>query len=312
MAKKKASKTQLGNSIGSTLSRGRGSVIPTRRAESENFAYIPYEQLEANKNQPRRDFDEEALNDLASSIKVHGVIQPITVRKISPKKYQIISGERRYRASKIAGLEKIPAFILKIKEGEEGISELMEKALIENIQREDLNPIEVATSLYELKHLDQEKPLTDAEVAAKIGKARSTLTGYWRVYRLINIPNSNAIRESLRNGELSMGHAKALGQLGTNEAIENMFEQTISESWSVRQTEQAVAEFKEATGKKQVKKAAKESLPAEYQTVLDDLRKRFGSRKINLKLKKDGKGQIVLPFGSTEELNRFLDVIEGQ
>lgn len=309
---KKASKLELGNSIGTTLSRGRGSVIPTRRAESENFAYIPYEQLEANKKQPRRDFDEEALNDLASSIKVHGVIQPITVRKISPKKYQIISGERRYRASKIAGLEKIPAFILKIKEGEEGISELMEKALIENIQREDLNPIEVATSLYELKHLNPEKKLTDDEVASKIGKASSTLRGYWRVYRLINIPNSGAIRESLRDGKLTMGHAKALGGLNSNEEIQSLYHQIIDNSLSVRQTEQAVSEIKEKAGTKQVKKTKKESLPAEYQAVLDDLRKSFGSGKINLRLKKDGSGQIVLPFGSTDELNRFLDVIEGK
>ena len=212
--------------------------------------------------------------------------------------YQIISGERRWRASQLAKLTEVPAYVRIAND-----QEMMEMALVENIQREDLNPVEMATSLARLK---EEFKLTDDDVAGRIGKKRSTVTGYLGVLTLS--PN---IVESLRGGDISMGHAKALSSLDRNLA-QTFFTRTIENGWSVRSLEEALKVEKEKLGIAKKIAKPKTSLPTEYQAVVDSLRSRFGSKKINIKLKPDGQGQIVLPFTSTDELNRFLDTIEGE
>ena len=305
MAKKtKASKGQLGAGIAAVLG-GRKPVAKSPaetkkliKELSDTVAMLPVKKIAPNAEQPRNDFDDAALAELSESLKVHGLIQPITVRSMGDGTYQIISGERRWRASQKAGLEEIPAYVRIAND-----QEMMEMALVENIQREDLNPVEMATSLARLK---EEFKLTDETVAERIGKSRVTVTGYLRVLRLT--PN---IIESLRAGDISMGHAKELAALDNSDMVQEFFTKTVENSWSVRALEEALKAEKERLGLKKIAKP-KSVLPTEYQAVLDNLRAKFGSKKINLKLKKDGKGQIVLPFNSTAELNRFLDAMDGE
>jgi ParB family chromosome partitioning protein len=291
MAKKtKASSRQL--------TAGIAAVLGGKKIEPNTVAMIPINKIARNADQPRTDFDSSALKELSESLMIHGLIQPITVRSMGDGTYEIISGERRWRASQLAKLTQIPAYVRTAND-----QEMLEMALVENIQREDLNPVEMATSLARLK---EEFKLTDDDVANKIGKKRSTISGYLGVLTLS--PN---IIESLRGGDISMGHAKSLSSLDRNLA-QTFYTKTIENGWSVRSLEDALKIEKEKLGI--AKKAAKPktSLPTEYQTVLDSLRARFGSRKINIKLKPDGQGQIVLPFTDTDELNRFLDTIEGE
>ncbi len=306
MAKKtKASKGQLGAGIAAVLG-GRKPIAksPEEQVElvkelSNTVATISVDKIHRNADQPRTDFDNEALKELSESLQVHGLIQPITVRSMGDGTYQIISGERRWRASQLAELTEIPAYVRIAND-----QEMMEMALVENIQREDLNPVEMATSLARLK---EEFKLTDVDVAARIGKKRSTVTGYLGVLRLS--PN---IIEGLRGGEISMGHAKALSGLDDRNLTQTFYTKTIENSWSVRSLEEALKAEKEKLGISKKSGAQKTTLPTEYQAVVNNLRERFGSKKINIKLKPDGKGQIVLPFTSTDELNRFLDTIEGE
>ena len=304
MAKKKASKGQLGAGIAAVLG-GRKPVAKSTAEKvelvkelSNTVATIPVDKITRNADQPRTDFDPAALKELSESLLIHGLIQPITVRSMGDGTYQIISGERRWRASQLAKLTEVPAYVRIAND-----QEMMEMALVENIQREDLNPVEMATSLARLK---EEFKLTDDDVAGRIGKKRSTVTGYLGVLTLS--PN---IVESLRGGDISMGHAKALSSLDRNLA-QTFFTRTIENGWSVRSLEEALKVEKEKLGIAKKIAKPKTSLPTEYQAVVDSLRSRFGSKKINIKLKPDGQGQIVLPFTSTDELNRFLDTIEGE
>jgi len=305
MAKKtKASKKQLGAGVAAVFG-GRKPIAktPVEKVElvkelSNTVAMIPVEKIAPNAQQPRNDFDDTALQELSESLLVHGLIQPITVRSMGDGTYQIISGERRWRASQLAELKEVPAYVRIAND-----QEMMEMALVENIQREDLNPVEMATSLARLK---EEFKLTDDDVAGKIGKKRSTITGYLGVLTLS--PN---IIEGLRGGDISMGHAKALSSLDRNLA-QTFYTKTIENGWSVRSLEEALKIEKEKLGITKKVAKPKPSLPTEYQTVVDSLRARFGSKKINIKLKPDGKGQIILPFTDTAELNRFLDTIEGE
>lgn len=304
MAKKKTSRRELGSGIQAVLGgRKPAATTPSEQKElvkelSNTVAMIAVSKISRNADQPRTDFDEDALQELSESIRTHGLIQPITVRSMGDGTYQIISGERRWRASQLANLTEIPAYVRIAND-----QEMMEMALVENIQREDLNPVEMATSLARLK---EEFTLTDEVVAERIGKSRVTVTGYLGVLRLA--PN---IIEGLRGGDISMGHAKELSRIDDKNMIQEFFTKTIENGWSVRALEQAIKTEKEKLGIQKPKKS-KEILPTEYQAVLDNLRGKFGSKKIALKVKKDGKGQIVLPFGSTDELNRFLDVIDGE
>ncbi len=316
MAKKtKATKRELGAGVAAVFG-GRKPTLKSKEEAQElvaklehTVAMLPLEKIHPNAEQPRRDFDEDALKELSESIKIHGIIQPITVRSMGDGTFQIISGERRFQASKATGLKEIPAYVRITADGIEGEKELLEMALVENIQREDLNPVEMADSLYRLKYLDSNNVVSDENIAKQIGKSRSTVTGYLRVYKLIKSANNQTIEDSLRNGEISMGHAKELALLPSEEARE-FYTALIDNNWSVRELENAIRAKKEAEGKTKTLKP-KAALPTEYQAVVNSLREKFGSKKINIKLKKDGKGQIMMPFNSTEELNRFLDAMES-
>jgi len=262
------------------------------KALSSATAMIPVDQIKANPGQPRKDFDEESLNELAKSIKSHGIIQPLTLRSTGPNSYEIISGERRFRASQIAGLEEVPAYVRIAND-----QELLEMALIENIQREDLNPLEIAITY---SRLMSEFKLTHEAMADRVGKKRSTITN---ALRMLELPPS--IQTGLRNGQISAGHAKALHGLSTVDQQIALFQKIIKEQLSVRETEKVV-KFKNI--KSSAKSPAKE-LSIEYRDVQRNLRKQLGA-KVDIKMKGRNKGQIIIPFSDLEEFNRLLEIIE--
>lgn len=295
---KKVKKKELGMGIRALLSNMDEEVEKDQervvKELSQHVAMIPVSEVEVNPFQPRNDFDEEALKELADSIKVHGLIQPITVRRMSPNEYQLISGERRLRASKMAGLEELPAYIRIAND-----QQMLEMALVENIQREQLNAIEIAITYQRLK---EECSLTDKTLAERVGKKRSTITNH---LRLLTLPPD--IQESVKNQELSMGHARALAGVDDYALRKHFFDQTLSKNLSVRALEKMIQAYKTPKPK-----AAKESLPDDYKNVQQNFRSFFGSKRVQLKLKGEGKGQIVIPFGSVEELNQLIDRIEDE
>lgn len=261
---------------------------------SSNVAEIPLVQIEVNPFQPRSDFDQEALKELSASIAVHGLIQPITVRRLENEKYQLISGERRMRASLMAGLKSVPAYVRVAND-----QEMLEMALVENIQRENLNSIEVATTYVRLK---EECDLTDEVLADRVGKKRSTITNY---LRLLKLPPT--IQIGIREDKISMGHAKALlavNDFGKQLAIYN---DILAKGLSVRQVE-ALTSDKELPSSA---KASKPGLPEVYQQIQDKLSSHFGT-KIQIKKGEKGKGQIMIPFNSDKDFNRLLDLLEVQ
>ncbi|HRF39896.1 MAG TPA: ParB/RepB/Spo0J family partition protein, partial [Saprospiraceae bacterium] len=234
---------------------------------SHTVAMIPVDQIEVNPWQPRNEFDETALAELSESVKVHGLIQPITVRRLSPNAYQLISGERRLRASKMAGLIEVPAYIRLAND-----QEMLEMALVENIQREDLNAIEVAITLQRLK---EECSLTDESLSDRMGKKRSTVTNYLRLLKLP--PN---IQKSIKDREISMGHARVLAGIDDYAVRDSLYRQTIKEGLSVRDLEHLAA----ALSEDRPKKAPKERLPDAYDDVQKKLRELFGTAKVQIKL----------------------------
>lgn len=260
---------------------------------SHTVAMIPVDQIEVNPWQPRNEFDETALAELSESVKVHGLIQPITVRRLSPNAYQLISGERRLRASKMAGLTEVPAYIRLAND-----QEMLEMALVENIQREDLNAIEVAITLQRLK---EECSLTDESLSDRMGKKRSTVTNYLRLLKLP--PN---IQKSIKDREISMGHARVLAGIDDYAVRDSLYRKTIKEGLSVRDLEQLAA----ALSEDKPKKAPKERLPDAYDYVQKNLRELFGTAKVQIKLQGQGKGQIILPFDTVEQFNAYLEHLE--
>lgn len=251
---------------------------------------IPVDEIETNPKQPRRDFDEKSLNELADSIRKHDIIQPITVSKLPSGKYRLISGERRMRASKIAGLKDIPAYIRQAND-----QELLELALLENLQREDLNAIEIALGY---KRMMDELELNQEQVAENIGKDRSTVTNY---LRLLKLPPD--IQIAVRNGALSMGHARAIINVDTIDKQIYIFNEIKEKGLSVRQTEALVRMlYKEGNA---VKKTAKASLPQGFQKIEDKLATHFSTR-VKLKHSRNGNGQINIEYYSLEELNNIL------
>jgi ParB family chromosome partitioning protein len=255
---------------------------------------LPLDQIEINPHQPRHDFNEQALKELAQSIKLHDVIQPITVTRINNKKYRLISGERRLRAATEAGLKDIPAYIRQADD-----EALLELALLENLQREDLNAIEIALSM---KRLMDECELTQEQLAARMGKERSTVTNY---LRLLKLPPD--IQVAVRNGALSMGHARALITVDTVDRQLYLFNQIIKNHLSVRQTEALVRKII-TNDKQSLPQTKKTTLPPPYRKIEDSLASRF-STKVKLNLQKNGKGNIVIEFYSDEELNKILGLI---
>ncbi|MDR8390159.1 ParB/RepB/Spo0J family partition protein [Aliifodinibius sp. S!AR15-10] len=256
---------------------------------------IPVGDIRPNPHQPRKEFKEESLEELAQSIKKHGLIQPITVRYIGDKRFELISGERRLRASKLAGIDEIPSYIREVND-----EDIISYALIENIQREDLNPIEIAMG-YE--RLIEECDYTQAEVAEKVGKNRTTITN---MLRLLNLPPF--IQKALRDDSISMGHARALINIEDPEVQEEIFEKAIENGYSVRQIEEAVRQI----GKKKKQKSKdkkKDENRAFYNEISNRLRRKF-STKVNIKPKKDG-GEIRIEYYTDEDLDRLLELFES-
>jgi len=258
---------------------------------------IPVEQIQVNPKNPRHDFDETALNELAASIKLHDIIQPLTVTKTAGGKYQLIAGERRYRAAKIAGLKDVPVYIRHAND-----NELLELALLENLQREDLNAIEIGLSY---KRMMDELTYTQEQVAERMGKERSTVTNY---IRLLKLPPD--IQLAVRNVTLSMGHARALINIDTVDKQLYVFSEIKKNGLSVRQTEELVRKlYKNDT--QLVKSAAKSTLPAAYKRIEDNLASHFGT-KVRLAHSNKGNGSITLEYYSLEELNKILELMNVQ
>jgi ParB family chromosome partitioning protein len=258
---------------------------------------IRLDQIEVNPFQPRADFNQQALEELASSIRVHGVIQPITVRKISERKYQLISGERRLRASKMAGMVEIPAYVRTAND-----QEVVEMALIENIQREDLNSMEVALTY---QRLIDECELTHENLGDRLGKDRSTVTNY---LRLLKLPPE--IQKALRDKVLTMGHARAIISLPEVDKQLYVLKEINSKSLSVRKTEELVRLL--SSGSQHRKNDKKEEpLPVAYKNVQTKLMDIFET-KIKIRKTAADKGEIIIPFYSVSDLNRLLDIIEKE
>ncbi|WP_206106017.1 ParB/RepB/Spo0J family partition protein [Olivibacter sp. XZL3] len=263
-----------------------------------SVSHIKVDAIEVNPFQPRTDFDEEALNELADSIKVQGLIQPITVRRVGSGNYQLISGERRLRASKIAGLTEIPAYIRTAND-----QQMLEMALIENIQRENLNAIEVALSF---QRMIDECNLKQEELGDRVSKNRSTVTNY---LRLLKLPP--AIQASIRDGKLSMGHARALINVTDVDKQLYIFQEIIEKGLSVRKVEELVRLVNDSANKNKTKLNTKEKpLSFEFQKIQDDLASKFSTKvKLNVK-SKDGKGSIEIPFMSEDDLSRILELLD--
>ncbi|MFL5807989.1 MAG: ParB/RepB/Spo0J family partition protein [Flavisolibacter sp.] len=277
-------------SIDSDLKNTSGQLKPQAVEAVTGFIRIPLENIEANPRQPRRDFEEQPMQELAQSIRMHDIIQPVTVSKLHGNKYRLISGERRLRAAKIAGLKDVPAYIRQAND-----NELLELALLENLQREDLNAMEIALSY---KRMMDELDHTQEQVAERMGKDRSTVTNY---LRLLKLPPD--IQVAVRNGEISMGHARALINVDKIDQQLYIFDEIKTKGLSVRQTENLVRNlYKE----KESNRSAGNTLPEGFKKVEDKLASHF-STKVKLKHSKSGSGQITFDYYSLEELNKLLD-----
>ncbi|MCW3116093.1 MAG: chromosome partitioning protein ParB, partial [Chitinophagaceae bacterium] len=251
---------------------------------------IPVDEIETNPKQPRHDFDEQSLQELAASIKLHDIIQPVTVSKLPSGRFRLISGERRWRAAKIAGLKDIPAYLRQADD-----HQLLELALLENLQREDLNAMEISLSY---KRMMDELDHTQEQVAERMGKDRSTITNY---IRLLKLPPD--IQVAVRSGELSMGHARALINVDTVDKQLYIFKEVKEKGLSVRQTEALVRNLYKQSGA--VKKISKNQLTSPFQKIEDKLASHFSTR-VKLKHSKNGSGQITFDYYSQEELNKLL------
>lgn len=256
---------------------------------------IPLADIQINPKNPRRDFDEQALQELSTSIKLHDIIQPLTVSKLPNGKYQLIAGERRFRASKLAGLKDVPAYIRQAND-----QQLLELALLENIQRENLNAIEMALSF---KRMMEELNYTQEQVAERMGKERSTVTNY---IRLLKLPPD--IQAAVRNNTISMGHARALVNIDTIDKQLYVFKEIQQKQLSVRQTEELVRKLYKGDKTANTPVATKTDLPPAYQKIQDNLASHFGT-KVNMTHNKKGYGSISIEYYSLDELNKILDLM---
>ncbi len=279
------------------LGRGLDALISTesvRPQGSSTINEIPLEQIEANPNQPRREFDEEALQELANSINEIGIIQPITLRQVAENKFQIIAGERRWRASQLAGLQAIPAYIRTIKD-----ESIMELALVENIQREDLNAIEIALA-YE--HLLSAEGMTQERVSERVGKSRTAITNY---LRLLKLPAQ--VQMALQKKEIDMGHARALLAIDSPSLQIKLFREIQKHGYSVRKVEELAQKLKNGediqSGKKTI--TPKAPMPEEMTRMRQRLSD-FLDAKVQMTCSPKGKGKISIPFANEEELARIM------
>ena len=283
------------------LGRGLDALISTeavRTQGSSTINEIAINQIEANSNQPRREFDDDALHELAVSIREIGIIQPITLRQITENKFQIIAGERRWRASQLAGLKAIPAYIRTIKD-----ENVMEMALVENIQREDLNAVEIALA-YE--HLLEGSGMTQEKVSERVGKSRTAITNY---LRLLKLPAQ--VQMALQKKEIDMGHARALLAIDSPSLQIKLFKEIQKNGYSVRKVEELVQALKNGedieSGKKKI--IARSQLPEEFNELKTRLAS-FLNTKVQMTCSPKGKGKISIPFANEEELERIMNVFD--
>jgi len=302
MTNPKQNKELLGKGIRSLLQNidadlktTTGSLKTTVVENATGTNRISVNDIEPNPKQPRRDFDEHGLKELAESIKLHDIIQPITVSKLPNGKFRLISGERRLRAAKLAGINDIPAYIRHAND-----AQLLELALLENLQREDLNAMEVSLSF---KRMMEELDFTQEQVAERMGKDRSTVANF---IRLLKLPPD--IQLAVRSGELSMGHARALINVDTIDKQLFIFKEIKEKGLSVRQTEALVRNLYRQGGA--VKKSSKNNLPPAFQRIEDKLASHFSTR-VKLRHSRNGSGQIVIEYYSQDELNKILGQMDA-
>ena len=297
----KATKKQaLGRGLSALLKDPQNDI---KSAEDKNadklvghIVELDLESIEVNPFQPRTSFNEESLRELASSIRELGVIQPITVRKLDYNQYQLVSGERRFRASKLVGLGTIPAYI-RIANDQESL----EMALVENIQRQDLDPIEISLSY---QRLIDEINLTQEQLSERVGKNRSTIANYLRLLKLDPI-----IQTGMRDGFLSMGHGRALINVEDPQTQLDIYEKILANSLSVRETEKLVKAVQE--GKPAEKAAPSPALSKDIKKSIKEFSERLGT-KVDVKIAKKGNGRLIIPFSSEEDLNRLRKIIQGE
>ena len=302
--KKKYDRSVLGRGL-DEIDAGRGldALIDTHSEVhtegSSNLNEVEISMIEPNPNQPRREFDEDALQELATSIRELGIIQPITVRKQEGSKYQIIAGERRWRASQLAGLTTIPAYIVTVED-----QNAMEMALVENIQREDLNAIEIALAY---QHLAETTGMTQAKISERVGKSRAAVTNYMR---LLKLPAQ--VQMALKNHEIEMGHARALLAIDSPSQQIKLFKEVQQQQYSVRKVEELIQSLKSGNDVKTAKGkiAAKEKLPEEF-NILKERLAQFFQTKVQMTYSPKGKGKITLQFDNEEQLERIMNALDG-
>lgn len=302
--KKKYDRNVLGRGL-DQIGAGRGldALIDThgevKTEGSSNLNEIEISQIAPNPNQPRREFDPESLRELANSIRELGIIQPITLRKVDDSQYQIIAGERRWRASQLAGLAKIPAYIVDVED--QGV---MEMALVENIQREDLNAIEIALAY---QHLAETTGMTQAMISDRVGKSRAAVTNY---LRLLKLPAQ--VQMALKNHEIEMGHARALLSIDSPSQQIKLFKIVQQQQLSVRKVEEMVQALKQGDDVKVAKSkiTSKAQLPDEF-NILKDRLSQFFQTKVQMTCSPKGKGKISIQFENEEQLERIMNALDN-
>lgn len=291
-------RSALGKGLSALLSDAdtfKNSANDDQGEPRPDAVFVPVENIEANPFQPRTDFEEEALEELSDSIKLHGVIQPITVRKLEEGKYQLIAGERRWRASKLAGLEKVPAYVRVAND-----QEMLEMAIIENVQRADLNPIEVALSYQRLIH---ECELRQEDLGNRVGKKRSTVTNY---LRLLKLPPD--IQAGLRQKNISMGHARAMISIEDIDKQLFVFNKIVKQDLSVRKAEELIRQLTEGNTKPAEEKQALTDNQRAILEVQQRLSSQFGTQ-VRVQSSDGDKGEIKIPFHTKDDLNRLLELL---
>ena len=301
--KKKYDRNVLGRGLDDMgLGRGLDALIDTtaevKTEGSSNLSEVEIGLIEPNPNQPRREFDPEALQELATSIRELGIIQPITLRKMVEGKYQIIAGEHRWRASQLAGLTKIPTYIVSVED-----QNAMEMALVENIQREDLNAIEIALAY---QHLAEETGMTQAKISERVGKSRAAVTNYMR---LLKLPAQ--VQIALKNHEIEMGHARALLAIDSPSQQIKLFKEVQQQHLSVRKVEELVQALKSGEDVKTArgKVTAKNQLPEEF-NILKNRLSQFFQTKVQMSCSPKGKGKISIQFDNEEQLEYIMNVLD--
>lgn len=294
-AKKK--QPALGRGLGALLQNSDTDITTSGTATAGSVSLLPIDSIEANPFNPRTHFEKEALDDLCRSIQVHGIIQPLTVRKLGRDKYQLISGERRFRASQLAGLTEVPAYIRIAND-----QTMLEMALVENIQREDLNAIEVAISY---QRLIEECKLTQEQLSEKIAKSRSNIANY---LRLLKLPVE--IQAGVRDNLISMGHARALVTIPDEAEQIRRFNLIIAENLSVRDTENLSKGETKTTVSTNTTKSSSKALNPSQEAVKNFLADRF-STKVSIEKAAKGNGKLVLHFNSESDLNRLIELLKN-